>query len=156
MSVTVELITRREKVSFFSITRLMLSFTSDLSEFNVNVMTRNNGAHLRSRHDPGIQKWPFFLFLTPEKKINSMELMIYSLKMTVSLKWKKFLGSGTKRKVISESLGHKENVGVLRCFGSWHWHWILIDPMCKSCKPTLFDQAKKSWNFKQWFFALSY
>ena len=98
-------------------------------EFNVNVMTRNNGEHQCSPYDPGIQKWPFFLFLTPEKKINSMELMIYSLKMTVSLKWKKFLGSGTKRKVISESLGHKENVGVLRCFGSWHWHWILIDPM---------------------------
>ena len=28
---------------------------------------------------------------------------------------KKKLGSGQKRKVISESLGHKENVGMLRC-----------------------------------------
>ena len=46
----------------------------------------------------------------------------YSLQMTISLKWKKILGSGQKRKVISESLGHKENVGVLRCFRSWHWH----------------------------------
>ena len=31
---------------------------------------------------------------------------------------KNFLGSGQKRKVISESLGHKENVGMLRCFRS--------------------------------------
>ena len=30
--------------------------TLDLSEFNVNVMTRNNGAHQRSPYDPGIQK----------------------------------------------------------------------------------------------------
>ena len=46
----------------------------------------------------------------------------YSLQMTISLKWKKILGSGQKRKVISESLGQEENVGVLRCFRSWHWH----------------------------------
>ena len=52
--------------------------------------------------------------------------------MTILLKWKKILGSGQKRKVISESLGHKENVGMLRCFRSWHQHWILIDPMCLS------------------------
>ena len=44
----------------------------------------------------------------------------------IACKWqfhwskKKILGSGTKRKGISESLGHKKNVGVLRCFGSWH------------------------------------
>ena len=44
----------------------------------------------------------------------------YSLQMTISLKWKKILGSGQKRKVISESLGHKENVGMLCCFRSWH------------------------------------
>ena len=30
--------------------------TLDLSEFNVNVMTGNNGAHQRSPYDPGIQK----------------------------------------------------------------------------------------------------
>ena len=34
----------------------------------VNVMTRINGEHQCSPYDPGIQKWPFFLFLTPEKK----------------------------------------------------------------------------------------
>ena len=39
--------------------------TLDLSEFNVDVMTRNNGAHQRSPYGPGIQKWPFFLFHTP-------------------------------------------------------------------------------------------
>ena len=50
--------------------------TLDISEFNVNVMTRNNGAHQRSPYDQGIQKWPFFLFQTPEKIINSMELII--------------------------------------------------------------------------------
>ena len=30
--------------------------TLDLSEFNVNVMTGNNGAHQRSPYDPRIQK----------------------------------------------------------------------------------------------------
>ena len=30
--------------------------TLDLSEFNVNVMTKNNGAHLRYPHDPETQK----------------------------------------------------------------------------------------------------
>ena len=30
--------------------------TMDLSEFNVNVMTRNNGEHQCSPYDPGIQK----------------------------------------------------------------------------------------------------
>ena len=30
--------------------------TLDLSEFNVNVMTGNNGTHLRSPYDPEIQK----------------------------------------------------------------------------------------------------
>ena len=30
--------------------------TLDLSEFNVNIMTRNNGAHQRSPYGPGIQK----------------------------------------------------------------------------------------------------
>ena len=43
----------------------------------------------------------------------------------IACKWqfhrsKKNLGSGAKRKYISESLGHREDVGVLRCFGSWH------------------------------------
>ena len=33
---------------------------------NVYVMTRNNGEHQCSPYDPGIQKWPFFLFKTPE------------------------------------------------------------------------------------------
>ena len=31
-------------------------YTLDLSEFNVDVMTGNNGAHQRSPNDPGIQK----------------------------------------------------------------------------------------------------
>ena len=35
-------------------------FTLELSEFNVNVMTENNGAHQRTSYDPGIQKIPFF------------------------------------------------------------------------------------------------
>ena len=43
--------------------------TMDLSEFNANVRTRNNGEHQCSPYDPGIQKWPFFLFMTQEKKI---------------------------------------------------------------------------------------
>ena len=30
--------------------------TLDLSEFNVNVMTGNNGVHQRSPYNPGIQK----------------------------------------------------------------------------------------------------
>ena len=30
--------------------------TMDLSEFNVNVMTRNKGEHQCSPYDPGIQK----------------------------------------------------------------------------------------------------
>ena len=30
--------------------------TMDLSEFNVNFMTQNNGEHQRSPYDPGIQK----------------------------------------------------------------------------------------------------
>ena len=30
--------------------------TLDLSEFNVNVMTGNNGVHQHSPYDPGIQK----------------------------------------------------------------------------------------------------
>ena len=33
-----------------------LEGTLDLSEFNVNVMTQNNGAHQRSHYGPGIQK----------------------------------------------------------------------------------------------------
>ena len=53
-----------------------------------------------------------------------------SLQMTISLKWKKILWSGQKRKVISESLDHKENVGVPHCFRSWHQHWNLIGLMC--------------------------
>ena len=40
--------------------------TLDLSEFNVDVMTGNNGAHQRSPNDPGTQKWPFFYVQTPE------------------------------------------------------------------------------------------
>ena len=89
----------------------------------------------KQRRTPMFSLWPrdsemtFRFFPDPRKKINYIEVMIYSLEMTVSLKWKKFLGSGTKRKVTSESVGHKENVGVLCCFGSWHWHGILIDPM---------------------------
>ena len=71
--------------------------TMDLSEFNVNVMTQSNGEHQSSPYDPGIQKWPFLLFLTPEK-INYIEVMIYSLEMTVSLKWKNFWGLEQKEK----------------------------------------------------------
>ena len=41
-------------------------YTMDLSEFNVNVMTRNNGAYQRSPYDPVIQKWPFFFVQTQE------------------------------------------------------------------------------------------
>ena len=36
--------------------RVNFPFTLDLSEFNVSVMTGNNGAHQRSPYDPGIQK----------------------------------------------------------------------------------------------------
>ena len=50
--------------------------TLDLSEFNVNVMTGNNGAHQRSPYDPVIRKWPFFFVQTPELFFTSMELMI--------------------------------------------------------------------------------
>ena len=38
----------------------------DLSEFKVNVMTRNNEAYQRYPYDPGIQKCPFFFVQTPE------------------------------------------------------------------------------------------
>ena len=43
----------------------------------------------------------------------------------IACKWQfhwseKNVGSGQKRKFISESLGQKENVGMLRCFRSWH------------------------------------
>ena len=33
-------------------------FTLDLSEFNVNVMTGNNGAHQRSPYDPELLDYP--------------------------------------------------------------------------------------------------
>ena len=42
------------------------TLTLDLSEFNVNVMTGNNGAHQRSPYDPRIQKQPFFFDQTTE------------------------------------------------------------------------------------------
>ena len=37
-----------------------------VSEFSVNVMTRNNGAHQGSPYDPGIQKRPIFFLQIPE------------------------------------------------------------------------------------------
>ena len=52
--------------------------TLDLSEFNVNVMTGNNGAHQRSPYDPGIQKWPFFFVPTPANIFTSMKLSFAS------------------------------------------------------------------------------
>ena len=72
---------------------MLMSWPETTENTNVLLMTQG------FRNDLSFCSWP-------QKKINSMELMIYSLKMTVSLKWKKILGSGTKRKVISESLGH--------------------------------------------------
>ena len=98
-----------------------LQITLDLSEFNGNVMTRNNGAHQCSPYDPGIQKWPCFFVQTPEYSSTSMKLSFASYIMS-SIEVNKILGSGHIRKVISESLGNKENIGVLRCFRSWHWH----------------------------------
>ena len=95
--------------------------TLNLSGFNVNVMTGNNEAYQHSPYDPVIRKWPFFLSRPQNFFFISMKLSFASY-ITSSIKVKQILGSGQKRKVISESLGHKENVGVLRCFRSWHWH----------------------------------
>ena len=86
-----------------------MTYIQDLSEFNVNVMTGNNGAHQRSPHDPGIQKLPFFFVQTPQFCFTYMELMI-KLANDNFIEVKKILGSGQKRKAISEPLGHKENV----------------------------------------------
>ena len=47
---------------FFPHPILMRNWQMDISEFNVNVMTPNNGVHQHSPRDPGIQKWAFFLF----------------------------------------------------------------------------------------------
>ena len=80
-------------------------YTLDLSEFNVNVMTGNNGAHQRSPYDPVIRKLPFFFVQTPELFFTLMKLSFASYIMS-SIEVKKILGSGQKRKVISESLGH--------------------------------------------------
>ena len=44
--------------------------TLDLSEFNVNVMTRNNGAHQRSPYGPGTQK--YFSFGSRPQKFFSL------------------------------------------------------------------------------------
>ena len=71
--------------------------TLDLSEFNVNVMTGNNGAHQRTPYDPGIQKWPFFFVQTPEFFLPLWSSW-YSLQMTISLKWKKFWGLDKKER----------------------------------------------------------
>ena len=92
--------------------------TLDLSEINVNVITGNNEAYQRSPNDPVIQRWPFFFCPDPRFFYTSMKLSFASYIMS-SIEVKK-LGSGQKRKVIFEFLGHKENVGVLRCFRSWH------------------------------------
>ena len=95
---------------------MLMSWPQTTENTNVLLMTQG------FRNDLSFYSWP-------QKQINYIEVMIYSLEMTVTLKWKKFLGSGTKRRVTSESVGHKENVGVLCCFGSWHYHRILTDPM---------------------------
>ena len=60
-----------------------------------------------------------FLFV-PDPRIffHLSKTVIFKLHIMSSIELIFFLGSGTKRKVISESLGHKENVGVLKCFGS--------------------------------------
>ena len=55
---------------------LIVTSTLDLSEFNVDVMTGNNGAYQRSPYDPVIQKLPFLFVQTPELFFTSMELMI--------------------------------------------------------------------------------
>ena len=62
-----------------------------------------------------------FLFC-PDPRIffHFNEIVICKLYHELHRGIKIILGSGQKRKVISESLGHKENVGVLRCFRSWH------------------------------------
>ena len=61
---------------------LSLSITLDLSEFNVNVMTGNNGAHQRSSYDPVIRKLPFFFVQTPEFFSTSMKLPFASYIMS--------------------------------------------------------------------------
>ena len=65
--------------------------------------------------DPQDPMTSHFLFcLDPRIFFHFNEISFASYIMS-SVEIKKILGSGQKRKVISESLGHKENVGVLRC-----------------------------------------
>ena len=78
----------------------------------------------KQRSTPTFSLWPrdsemTFLFV-PDPRIffHLSETVIFKLYIMSSIELIFFLGSGTKRKVISESLGHKENIGVLRCFGS--------------------------------------
>ena len=61
---------------------------------------------------------PLFLPNRPQEK-NHLGISCYSLQMTISLKYLKTLFSGLdkkKREAISEFLGHKDAVDVLRCF----------------------------------------
>ena len=46
-----------------------LQITLDLSEFNGNVMTRNNGAHQCSPYYQGIQKWLFLYVQTWQDRV---------------------------------------------------------------------------------------
>ena len=69
------------RLSLITSSKLVILFTLDLSEFNVNVMTQNNGTHQRSPYDSRIQKWPVFLS-RPQKKNTSMELITY-----IACKW---------------------------------------------------------------------
>ena len=78
----------------------------------------------KQRSTPTFSLWPrdsemTFLFVPdPRNFFHLSETVIFKLYIMSSIELIFFLGSGTKRKVISESLGHDENVGVLRCFGS--------------------------------------
>ena len=76
----------------------MVMGTMDLSEFNVNVMTRNNGAHQRSPYGPGIQKQPFFLFQTQEMFFHLNETVIFKLYYIMSSIELIFSGVRNKKK----------------------------------------------------------
>ena len=73
-------------------------YTMDLSEFNVNVMIQINGEHQCSPYNPGIQKWPFVLFLTPEKNLTISRSWYIAWKWQFYLSEKKFWGLEQKER----------------------------------------------------------
>ena len=91
---------------------ILMSWPETTEHANVLLMTQGFRNDLSFLSPP---QQIFFALKSPEMKGN----MILS-KTKFCPQNGQDLGSGTKRKVISESLGHKENVGVLRCFRSWH------------------------------------